>query len=199
MKHWNRNIWGIGSIGNATWFQLICNCKKDVVSLESFVWTWDQQRWLTPRQSRVRSYILLCFRKLLQKYLLVKSRANMYLIHNLISSKNSNIMLDVLIIYVRKLTLSQSAFKKYIWDHFTLHCEHCRWNAWNCSLDYRRGSRAPSACKTTLLVSSTFPPLTIVTKNSILDAAAPKWRFILIWFWLKWFHQNIMFMYFRSI
>ena len=34
-------------------------------------------------------------------------------------------MLDILIIFVKKLnffkTSSQSVFKKYIWDHFTLH------------------------------------------------------------------------------
>ena len=97
--------------------------------------------------------------------------------------------------------MSQSVFKKRIWDHFMLHCEHCRWNAWNYSVDYRRRSRTPAVCKTKLLVSiaRNFQPLTIVTKNSILGAAVPKLYFILICFCFKWFLQNIMFMHFRSI
>ena len=97
--------------------------------------------------------------------------------------------------------MSQSAFKKYIWDHFTLHCEDSRWNGSNYYVDYRRWSRTTVACKTKLLVSiaRNFQPLTILTKNSILDTAALKLCFILICFCFKWFLQNIMFMHFRSI
>ena len=52
------------------------------------------------------------------------------------------------------------------------------------------GSRTLAACKTKPLVSivRNFQPLTIVTKNSIFDAAAPKLYFILICFCFKWFH-----------
>ena len=116
-------------------------------------------------------------------------------------------MLDSLIIFVKlwKLNfvkLCRNRFlKKYVWDQCTLHCEHFRRNAWNYSVDYMRGSGTPAACKTNLLVSivHNIQLLTVVTKNSILDAAAPKLYFILICFCFKWLLQNIMFMCFSSI
>ena len=81
---------------------------------------------LTPRRSSVWSFILLCLEKLSQKCLLVNWR------YFGISSKNEEQILDILIIFVRKLYFvnfvkplkPQSVFKKYIWVHFTLHCEH---------------------------------------------------------------------------
>ena len=156
---------------------------------------------LTPRRSSVWSFILLCLEKLSQKCLLVNWR------YFGISSKNEEQILDILIIFVRKLYFvnfvkplkPQSVFKKYIWVHFTLHCEQCRWIAWNYSVDYRKGHRAP-ASKTKLLVSIVynFQPLTIFTKNSILDTAAPKLYSIYFAFVSNGFFK-ILFMYFRSI
>ena len=65
LKHWNRNIWSTGNNGNTTLFHLVCNCKKDVVSLESSVWTWAQQRWLTPRLIRYLFFVSNGFIKIL--------------------------------------------------------------------------------------------------------------------------------------
>ena len=114
-------------------------------------------------------------------------------------------MLDILIIFVKNLyffKLRRNQFLKNIFETtFTLHWEHCRWNAWNYSVDYRRRSKTLAACKAKFLVRivRNFQPLTIVIKNSILDAVAPKLYVVLICFCFKWFVQNIMFMYIRSI
>ena len=58
-----------------------------------------------------------------------------------------------------------------------------------------------AACKMKLLVLivHNFQPSKIITKNSILDTAAPKLYFISNCFCFKWLLQNIMFMHFRSI
>ena len=50
-------------------------------------------------------------------------------------------------------------------------------------------SRTPAACKTKSIVRN-FQPLINVTKNSILNTAAPKLYFILICFCFKWFHPR---------
>ena len=88
LKHWNRNIWSTGSIGNTTPVHLLCNYKNELVSLESYVWTWAQRRWLSLRRSRLRSFTLLCFRKLSQKCLLFNWRSDIYFG---ISSKKANV------------------------------------------------------------------------------------------------------------
>ena len=54
-------IWSTGNNGNTTLFHLVCNCKKDVVSLESSVWTWAQQRWLAVRLILYICCLLLIF------------------------------------------------------------------------------------------------------------------------------------------
>ena len=109
-------------------------------------------------------------------------------------------MLDNLIIFVKLWKLDfvklycNRFLKKYVWDQCTLHREHFRWNVWNYSVHYRRGSRTPAACKTNVLVSivHNIHLLTVVTKNSILDAAAVKLYFILICFCFKWLLQKIL-------
>ena len=107
----------------------------------------------------------------------------------------------ILIIFVKKLNFVKlwcSRFLKNIWA-LSMNCEHSRWIAWNYSVYYQRGSRATAAFKTKLPVSivCNFQPLTVVSKN--LDVAAPKLYFTLICFCFKWFHQNIIFMYFSPI
>ena len=114
-------------------------------------------------------------------------------------------MLDILIILVRKLnfvTLRRDRFLKYIYET-TLRCTvSTAGETHEIILSITGGeSRTPTVCKAKLLVSivRNFQLLTIVKKYSILDAAAPNLYFILICFCFKWFLQNIMFMYFRSI
>ena len=117
-------------------------------------------------------------------------------------------MLDILIIFVRKLNfvkLRRNRFLKNILES-TLRVTvtivgEMHEIILSITRGSRRGSRTPAACKRNLLVSivHNFEPLTIVTKNSVLDAAAPKLYFILIFFCFKWFPQNIMFMYFKCI
>ena len=58
-------IWSTGNNGNTTLFHLVCNCKKDLLSLESSVWTWAQQRWLTPRLIRYLFFVSNGFIKIL--------------------------------------------------------------------------------------------------------------------------------------
>ena len=121
-------------------------------------------------------------------------------------------MLEALIIYVRNLNfvkLRGNQFLKNIFET-TLHCTVSTVGEMHetiLSVNYWRGSRTPVACKTKLLVSivCNFQLLTIATKNyiftknSIIDAAAPKLYFILICFCFKCFLHNVMFIHFRSI
>ena len=101
-------------------------------------------------------------------------------------------MLDVLIILVKKLnfvTLRHNRFLKTIFET-TLRCTLSTVRETHETfLSITGGNLEP------LHVRRKFQPLAIVTKNSILDAAAPKLYFILICFCFKWFLQNNMSMY----
>ena len=168
MKHWNRNIWSNESIANATLFHLPCNCKKDLVSLESYFWTWAQRRKLTPRQSCVLYFASGNY----QKNVYWSIGVLMYI------SKYPPKIVNVRYFNNLCWTSSQSVFLKSIWEHFTLHCEHCRWSAWTYSVDYQSRSRTIAPCKVKRLATivHNFQPLAIVIKNSILDAVVPKFN-----------------------